>query len=254
MITSPQVTLIAHTPDPVRVCALSARTCYSALSLDALMSKVESDQSDFLRGVIRSGHHSVLEHASFTFYVSNVSRALLAQITRHRIASFSVQSQRYVSMEKGFDSVVPPRVAALGPEAVEKYTAQMGQMADWYREWQDAFGDDPGANEDARFVLPNACATRLTMTMNARELLHFFSLRCCNRAQWEIRDLAEQMYRLVLPIAPAIFERGGPGCVRGACPEGSRTCGQAQQVRAHYEELVRQAAGVSTIKSSQNDH
>ena len=237
MITSPQVTLIAHTPDPVRVCALSARTCYSALSLDALMSKVESDQSDFLRGVIRSGHHSVLEHASFTFYVSNVSRALLAQITRHRIASFSVQSQRYVSMEKGFDSVVPPRVAALGPEAVEKYTSQMGQMADWYREWQDAFGDDPGANEDARFVLPNACATRLTMTMNARELLHFFSLRCCNRAQWEIRQMAQEMLRLCKQVSPVIFEFAGPGCVTGPCPEGAKSCGKAKEMREYYLSL-----------------
>ena len=239
--TSPQVTLIACTPDPVRVCALAARTCYSALELDELMEKTAKDQSDFLRGVIRSGHHSVLEHASFTFYVSGVSRALLAQLTRHRIASFSVQSQRYVSMGKGFDHIVPPRIAALGPEAEARYAEQMAQMADWYREWQDAFDGNPAANEDARFVLPNACATRLTMTMNARELLHFFSLRCCNRAQWEIRAMAEQMYRLVLPIAPAIFEHAGPGCVRGACPEGSRSCGQAQQVREHYNDLVRTA-------------
>ena len=249
-ITSPRAALIAYTPDPVRVCALAARTCYSALPLNELLAKVEKDQSDFLRGVIRSGHHSVLEHASFTFYVSDVSRALLAQITRHRIASFSVQSQRYVSLDKGFDYVVPPRIAALGPEAEEKYRQQMDQMADWYRDWQDAFDGDPGANEDARFVLPNACATRLTMTMNARELLHFFSLRCCSRAQWEIRALAEQMYRLVLPIAPAIFEHAGPGCVRGACPEGNRTCGRAQQVREHYAELVRQA--VSAAQTQQN--
>ncbi len=240
-ITSPRVTLIAHTPDPVSVCALAARTCYSALPLDELLAKAKTDQADFLRGVIRSGHHSVLEHAVFTFYISDVSRALLAQITRHRIASFSVQSQRYVSLGKGFDYVIPPRVAALGAEAAGKYQAQMAQMADWYREWQDAFDGDPSANEDARFVLPNACATRMTMTMNARELLHFFSLRCCNRAQWEIRNLAEQMYRLVLPVAPAIFEHAGPGCVRGACPEGSRSCGQAQEVRAHYQALADQA-------------
>ena len=243
-ISAPRATLVAYTPDPVRVCALAARTCYSALPLDALMEKTSADQSDFLRGVIRSGHHSVLEHASFTFYVSDVSRALLAQLTRHRIASFSVQSQRYVSLEEGFDYVVPPRIAALGAEASERYQAQMAQMADWYREWQDAFGDDPGANEDARFVLPNACATRLTMTMNARELLHFFSLRCCNRAQWEIRALAEQIYRLVLPIAPAIFEHAGPGCVRGACPEGKRSCGQAEAVRTRYAALVAEATNL----------
>jgi hypothetical protein len=130
------------------------------------------------------------------------------------------------------------RIAELGPEAEAKFEAQMAQMADWYREWQDAFDGDRSANEDARFVLPNACATRLTMTMNARELIHFFSLRCCNRAQWEIRTLAEQMYRLVLPIAPAIFENAGPGCVRGACPEGSRSCGKAAEVKAHYAQLA----------------
>ena len=236
-VQAPQVALVAYTPEPVRVCALAARTCYSALPLSELMEKVRNDQSDFLRGVIRSGHHSVLEHAAFTFYISNVSRALLAQLTRHRIASFSVQSQRYVSMAEGFDYVVPERVKALGGEAVSRYEEQMERMAGWYREWQEAFDNDPGANEDARFVLPNACATRLTMTMNARELLHFFSVRCCNRAQWEIRAMAEQMYRLVLPLAPAIFENAGPGCVRGACPEGSRSCGQSGAVRQKYQEM-----------------
>ena len=234
---TPHVSLIAHTPDPVRVCALAARTCYSALDLPDLLAKTETDQSDFLRGVIRSGHHSVLEHAVYTLYVSGVSRSLLAQLTRHRIASFSVQSQRYVNLEQGFDYVVPPRIAALGEEAVKRYQQQMDTMADWYREWQQSFEHDPAANEDARFVLPNACMTRLTMTMNARELLHFFSLRCCNRAQWEIRALAEAIYRLVLPTAPAIFENAGPGCVRGACPEGSRSCGQAQAVREHYADI-----------------
>ena len=236
--TIPQVTLIAHTPGPVRVCALAARTCYSALDLPELMEKTATDQSKFLRGVMASGHHSVLEHAVFTFYVSGVSRSLLAQLTRHRIASFSVQSQRYVSLEQGFDYVIPPRVSSLGEEAEKRYRDQMAQMADWYRDWQEAFQHDATANEDARFVLPNACMTRLTMTMNARELLHFFSLRCCRRAQWEIRALAEEMYRLVLPIAPAIFESAGPGCVRGACPEGSRSCGQAADVRGHYARLV----------------
>ena len=231
-ITSPRAALIAYTPDPVRVCALAARTCYSALPLDELLAKVEKDQSDFLRGVIRSGHHSVLEHASFTFYVSDVSRALLAQITRHRIASFSVQSQRYVSLDKGFDYVVPPRIAALGPEAEAKYKQQMDQMADWYRDWQDAFDGDPGANEDARFVLPNACATRLTMTMNARELLHFFSLRCCNRAQWEIRALADAMLQLCRQAAPVLFERCGAPCQCGEpCPE-VRGCGHPRTPEA----------------------
>ena len=163
------VRLIAHTPDPVGICALAARVCYSALDYEHLREKLESaDPAPFLQGVIRSGHTSVLEHASFTFYVEGVSRALLAQLTRHRIASFDVQSQRYVSLRDRFACVVPPRIAALGPEKEAEYMRQMETLGEWYEGWQEAFGDDPGANEDARFVLPNACDTRLVMTMNAR--------------------------------------------------------------------------------------
>ena len=138
--------------------------------------------------------------------------------------------------------MIPPSIAALGEEEEQEYIREMETLHAWYCRWQEKLGG-PGeaANQDARFVLPNACATRLTMTMNARELIHFFSLRCCNRAQWEIRTLAEQMYRLVLPIAPAIFENAGPGCVRSACPEGSRSCGKAAEVKAHYAQLAEEA-------------
>jgi len=237
---SPRVELIAYTPDPEKVCALAARTCYSALPLDELKARVnDQDQADFLRGVIRSGHLSVLEHVSFTFYVENVTRVLLAQLTRHRIASFSVQSQRYVSLADSFAYQTPPRIREMGPEYEERYQRQMEQMSVWYREWQDAFGHDGAANEDARFVLPNACMTRLTMTMNARELNHFFALRCCSRAQWEIRDLATRMLALASKAAPVLFEHAGPGCVRGACPEGSRSCGKASEVKARFEALTR---------------
>ena len=197
----------------------------------------EKDQAAFLRRIMASGHLSVLEHASFTFGISGVSRALLAQITRHRIASFSVQSQRYVSLEKGFGYIVPPRIRDLGEDAVKEFESQMAQMQTWYQDWQEKLGKGEGSNEDARFVLPNACETHITMTMNARELLHFFSLRCCNRAQWEIRALAREMLRLCKQVSPVIFESAGPGCVRGACPEGAKSCGQQAEMRLLYKNL-----------------
>lgn len=234
----PFVRLIAYTPDPVSVCALAARVCYSALPYDELKEKTGTqDQAGFLKGVIRSGHLSVLEHASFTFYVEGVSRALLAQLTRHRIASFSVQSQRYVSMKDQFSCVVPPRISALGPEKEAEYLRQMETIGKWYEEWQEAFDEDPSANEDARFVLPNACSTRLVMTMNARELRHFFSLRCCERAQWEIRSLASRMLALCRQAAPVLFDDAGPSCVAGPCPEGSRSCGRAAEIREKFKNL-----------------
>ena len=234
--TQLHVELLAHTPEPEKTCALAARTCYSALEYDELKALVEEkDQAAFLHRIMASGHLSVLEHASFTFGISGVSRALLAQITRHRIASFSVQSQRYVSLEKGFGYIIPPRIRDLGEDAVKEFESQMAQMQAWYQGWQDKLGEN--ANEDARFVLPNACETHITVTMNARELLHFFSLRCCNRAQWEIRALAREMLRLCKQISPVIFESAGPGCVRGACPEGAKSCGQQAEMRLLYKNL-----------------
>ena len=231
-----KVKLLTHTPDPEKTCALAARTCYSALDGDALCEKTSgADQTAFLKGILQSGHLSVLEHASFTFFAEGVSRSLLAQLTRHRIASFSVQSQRYVSLAKGFDYVIPPRVEALGEDAIREYESEMAQMHEWYLAWQERLGEN--SNEDARFVLPNACETHITFTMNARELLHFFSLRCCNRAQWEIRALATEMLKLCKQAAPALFENAGPGCVRGACPEGSRSCGKAKETREALSRL-----------------
>lgn len=200
------------------------------------MQKVESqDQSEFIDKLRESGHLSVFEHASFTFAIEGVSRTLLAQLTRHRIASYSVQSQRYVSYGKeGFNYILPPRIEALGTEAAKEYERQMQTMHGWYKAWQDRLGQGERSNEDARFVLPNACETRLTMTMNSRELLHFFSLRCCERAQWEIRALAEDILRLCKQSAPALFIAAGPGCVRGACPEEQKSCGKQKQIRAKY--------------------
>lgn len=237
-----KVELIGHTPEPEAVVATAARLCYSASDIAGLHEKVSGrDQAGFIKKLADLGHASTFEHASFTFAIEGVSRALLAQITRHRIASFSVQSQRYVYQSGQMDSinyVVPPAIRALGDAAVEKFDAQMRQMTAWYREWVDALGGKgQSANEDARFVLPNACETRMLVTMNARELMHFFELRCCNRAQWEIRELAWRMLALCLKAAPNLFGSAGPACVRGACGEGVMTCGVPGEVRKRQERL-----------------
>ena len=176
-----KVILIRHTLSPEETIALGAKLCYSKSTIDDLNSKVqEKDQNQFIERLLGMGHESVFEHAVFTFGIEGVSRVLLAQLTRHRMASFSVQSQRYVSYEQGFGYILPPRIAALGQEAVEEYRREMEQMQIWYRQWQKRLEKGEGGNEDARFVLPNACETRLMLTMNARELRHFFSLRMCN--------------------------------------------------------------------------
>lgn len=227
-----RVALIRHTLSPEEVVALGARLCYSKARVDDLQQRVTSrDQTEFVNRIMQMGHDSVLEHASFTFAFEGVSRVLLAQITRHRLASFSVQSQRYVSYENGFGYIVPPKIEALGADAVAEFEQQMDTIHNWYTQWQERLGTGEGGNEDARFVLPGACETRMMVTMNIRELRHFFSLRMCNRAQWEIRELATEMHRLCMEIAPALFADAGPGCVRGACPEGEKTCGKPMDRR-----------------------
>ena len=234
-----KVILLRATPDPDEIVALGARLCYAQADVESLRERVEAkDQAAFVERVMERGHLSVTEHASFTFAVEGVSRALLAQLTRHRIASFSVQSQRYVSMADGFDYVVPPSISALGEDAEREFVSQMDQMHAWYCRWQEKLGGaGESANQDARFVLPNAAATRLLVTMNARELLHFFELRCCNRAQWEIREMAWQMLACCRAAAPALFAHAGPACVSGPCPEGKNTCGKANEVREKCKNL-----------------
>ncbi len=234
-----KVALIRHTLSPEEVVALGARLCYSRARVDDLLERVSTkDQTDFVGRIMQMGHDSVLEHASFTFGIEGVSRVLLAQITRHRLASFSVQSQRYVSYESGFGYIVPPKIEALGPEAVAEFERQMDTMHAWYTAWQEKLGNGEGGNEDARFVLPGACETRMMVTMNVRELRHFFSLRMCSRAQWEIRALANEMHRLCMEVAPALFANAGPGCLRGACPEGEKTCGRMMEIRAERKAML----------------
>lgn len=211
------VQLLAHTPAPEQMVAASAKLCYSAASI-ADLAVVEADKAAEFIGKLPEAHQSPLEHVSFTFGIEGVSRAMLAQITRHRIASFSVQSQRYVNMDE-FGYVIPPSIAA-NQDALDEYEHFMDR-ADLVYTYLRSSGIPA---EDARFVLPNACETRMIVTMNARELMHFFSLRCCKRAQWEIRAVADEMLRLCKEVAPEIFAKAGPGCVRGRCPEGKMGC------------------------------
>ena len=238
-----KVILLRHTLSPEETVALAAKLCYSKSTISDLNEKISSkDQSDFIAKLMDMGHESVLEHASFTFGVEGVSRVLLAQLTRHRIASFSVQSQRYVSYENGFGYIIPDSIAALGEEYAERFHEQMKTIESWYTDWQKLLGTGEKSNEDARFVLPNACETRIMVTMNVRELRHFFSLRMCNRAQWEIRRMAEEMFRLCFETAPALFMNAGPACIRGKCPEGEKSCGQAARIREAREKLIKEAA------------
>lgn len=235
----PSIKLVRYTENPEQVVAFAAKLCYSELDIDGLSDAIESsDVTKFIRMLMRMGHLSPAEHASFTFSLEGVSRALLAQITRHRIASFSVRSQRYVSGEQ-FNYIVPPAIKALGEESEELFRSQMAIIHDWYKEWQSRLGKGEKGNEDARFVLPNACETKMLVTMNARELLHFFSLRCCNRAQWEIRNAAWLMLKEVLRVAPTLFEKAGPGCISGMCPEGKMSCGQADEVMTKQQALTK---------------
>lgn len=239
------VKLLRYTPMPEEIVAMGAKLCYSSADIDELERGIEAkDQSKFLDKLMEMGHLSPVEHASFTFGIEGVSRSLLAQITRHRIASFSVKSQRYVSERTSgddtFNYIIPPSIKELGQEYVDKYKSQMVQIQKWYNEWLDALGNQGEAsNEDARFVLPNSAETKLIVTMNARELLHFFSLRCCNRAQWEIRRLAIEMLKEVKKVAPNLFKNAGPGCLRGTCPEGNMSCGKAKEVRKMFHDLAK---------------
>lgn len=227
-----EVKLLSHTPNPQETIALAGRLCYSESDILSLREAVEGRAEAFVAKLMALGHLSPLEHASFTFGAQGVSRALLAQITRHRIASFSVQSQRYVKRD-GASYIVPPSVQALGEEAIEEFARQMEIEQGFYRYWLER--GLPA--EDARFVLPNAAETRMVYTMNARELLHFFALRCCARAQWEIRALAWSMLGMCIREAPAIFSDAGPGCVSSGCTEGKMSCGEPDKQTATLEEL-----------------
>ena len=251
-----KVELLSYTPEGDKLIAAAAKLCYSASDIASLRDGLtEEKASRFLEMLSSFGHESPFEHVSFTFGIEGVSRALLAQITRHRIASFSVQSQRYVD-KCDFTYILPPAIAAC-EAAKQEYIGAMEEdrrhyerlaalLAERHRARLLAEGKsekeaekeaEKRAFEDARFVLPNACDTKLVLTMNVRSLYNFFSLRCCNRAQWEIRAVATEMLRLCKGVYPALFRKAGPPCVKGPCTEGGMSCGRASETRARFEAL-----------------
>ncbi len=217
-----RVRLVAHTFEPDMVCAAAAYTSWKKRSTDRLISQLdEREASKFLEKVMGFGHLSVTEHATFTFSISGISRACSHQLVRHRIASYTQQSQRYVRFKKSeLKYVTPPSIKKAGLE--ERYAKIMEQIAEAYEELSKYV-----PVEDARYVLPNAAHTNIVVTMNARELNHFFGLRLCERSQWEIRELAERMLREVRKVAPVLFSKAGPRCESlGYCPEGELSCGR----------------------------
>lgn len=223
-----KVTLIAHTPNPENVVATAAKLCYSSKTLTELYDEtINKDNEKYLNKLAELGHTSPLEHATFTFGIEGVSRALLAQITRHRIASYSVKSQRYVS-EVNSQYVIPDEIMK-SSEARVIYADALDKVSKAY----DQLSKLGIEKEDARFVLPNATATQMIVTMNARSLLNFFGLRCCNRAQWEIRALADEMLKLCLEVAPTLFGKAGASCMYGACSEGAMCCGHPRKAEEY---------------------
>lgn len=248
-----KVRIIAHTPEPEKVVAAAAKLCYASSDIDTLYANLTPEKTAaFIDMLSTLGHESPIEHVSFTFAIEGVSRSLLAQITRHRIASYSVQSQRYVN-KSNFTYIIPPAIEA-DEEARAEFLSAMEEdkrhydrLAAILRKNHTARliseGKTPEeaekaaskmAIEDARAVLPNACDTRIIMTMNARALRNFFRQRCCTRAQWEIRALATAMLAEVKAIAPHLFTLAGPACVAGPCPEGKMSCGKAAEMREKF--------------------
>lgn len=232
------VKMLAHTPDPEKVIATAAKLCYSDASIDDLQNGLDEEKTrNFIGMLMNLGHESPIEHVSFTFGIEGISRACSHQLVRHRIASYSQKSQRYVN-EGGFEYIIPPSIEK-HPYLKGMFEAEMKQIQEKY-EWLgnclateiaadegiDRKAAEKRANEDARFLLPNACETKIVVTMNVRSLFNFFKHRCCNRAQWEIRAVAMEMWNQCMEIAPTIFKYAGPDCVtKGKCSEGKMTCG-----------------------------
>ena len=230
-----KVVLMKHTPEPERAVAEAARLCYSHLDGEELNKKMtDTDVEKLVRKLISVGHASTFEHASFTFTVSGVSRALTHQLVRHRTFSFNQQSQRYVSFKNGFEYVTPNSIK--NKEAVSnQYNEAMEHIASLYQNMVE----EGVPAEDARYVLPNACFTNITFTANARALRHFMELRCCTRAQWEIRELANKILVECKKVAPLLFENAGASCVcKNLCPEGDMSCGKMKESTKKAYEIV----------------
>lgn len=253
--SSIKVKLLTYTPNPENIIATAARLCYSNCNVEDLFKNLSKDEtSNFIHKLVCMGHESPFEHVTFTFAIEGISRACSHQLVRHRIASYSQQSQRYVSMDN-FDYITPP-VIYDNEELNTKYSKIMEDLNNSYKELQSILADkltldfinsgieekkarskaNKLANEDARYILPNACTTKIMVTMNVRSLYNFFNHRLCNRAQWEIRNVAEKMYNEVYNIAPILFSNIGPKCVTtGKCPEGNMSCGKIKFMIKKYK-------------------
>ena len=250
------VELMRYTPDGEKLIASAAKLCYSPVGIREIEDNLEEDKiSSFLTLLMDLNHESPIEHINFTFGVEGVSRTLTHQLVRHRIASYSQQSQRYVKLDQ-FEYIIPPAIEsnakakAIFIETMEKDQASYDKISEiLFKEHYDSYISEglkekaarskaeKEAIEDARYIFPNACETKIVFTMNARTLLNFFRLRCCNRAQWEIRQLAIEMLKQVKAIYPTIFQNAGPGCLNGPCPEGTMTCGKIVEVREFFKGL-----------------
>lgn len=218
-----EVRVIRHTPEPELLVASAAKLCYSKVGIEDITKNLsKKKQNEFIKKLLKMGHLSPFEHISFTFGIEGISRACTHQLVRHRIASFSQQSQRYVSFEEA-EYVMPP---AIKKSLKTKFEKHINDSLKFYRQ----LIEEGVAPEDARYILPQSFCTKIVVTMNARELFHFFSLRCCNRAQWEIREMAEAMLTEAKKIAPNIFSSSGAPCVKGACPEGELSCGRPKKL------------------------
>jgi len=214
------IELIKYTPEPEKTVAIAARVCYSPRNAKEIYENMSDEEvKKLIRFLIKAGHHSAIEHASFTFIVDKISRVCSHQLVRHRLASYSQQSQRYVEYKRNLEYVIPQSIKNK-KDLSQKFEEFQQQSFNLYK----YFLKNKISSEDARYVLSNAFPTQIIITMNARELLHLFTLRCCERAQWEIREMAYRMLNKVKKVAPTIFEHAGPSCFRGRCPEDEMMC------------------------------
>lgn len=232
-----KVTLITNTPEPEKVIAASAKLCYSNSNIETLLDNLSEETSKEFLDKLPQAHTSPFEHVTFTFGIEGVSRTFLTQMTRHRIASYSVQSQRYVNLKDTFEYIIPPEIQddeeclKIFNETIARekwaYNTLSNKLKEKYiLNGMSEIKAEKKAIEDARYVLPNACETKMIVTMNIRSLYNFFTLRCCNNAQWEIRNVANEMLKICKEVSPTLFKKAGASCIRGKCPEGNKSCGK----------------------------
>jgi len=231
----PNIKLLYSSPIQIETIYCAAKQCYSS---EFIYDEIENnnvskaDMVKLIQKIIKSGHTSILEHVNYTFAIDGISRACTHQLVRHRIASYSQQSQRYCDMtenNKKFEYIIPKSIKN-NSKALTMYTELMNHIDTKYNDLKDVLSEDLKTNEqvnqDARYILPNACGSKIVVSMNIRALFNFFELRCCNRAQWEIRYVANEMLKLCKEKCPSIFEKSGAKCkALGYCPEGKFTCG-----------------------------